>query len=136
MRTALIDADSIIHIIAYHNAIDTQMIDMFEDATEEQMEEVIQEMYESKDKAAIYAHVDSFLNDILNASNATHYIWFLGAREGSHTFRHDLAKTKPYKGQRGKSKHWVKYWKPVMIEYMVTQWKFIELSNIDRKSVV
>lgn len=131
MKTALIDADSIIHIIAYHNAVETAMVDMFEDATEEQRAEVIQEMYEAKDNQPVYDHIDSFIRDILNATEADHYLGFLGARTGSDTFRHKLAKTKPYKGQRGKTPHWTAYWKPIMIEYMVKEWGFIELFNIE-----
>lgn len=128
MRTALIDADSIIHIVSYHNAVDTEF---FEVSEPEDKEALIQSLYEGKDPTPVLATVDSFINDILNAVNATHYLGFVGHRDGLETFRHKLAVTKPYKGNRGKSPHWTKYWKPIIIEHMVKQWYFIELENIE-----
>jgi hypothetical protein len=131
MKVSLIDADSIIHIVAYHNGISSEMIEMLDDSDEESKESAILALYESKDKQAVLDHVSSFVNDILNKTEATHYLGFLGDRKGSDTFRHKLAVTKPYKGTRGKTPHWTKYWKPIIIEHLVSEWKFIELSNIE-----
>ena len=131
MKVALIDADSIIHIVSYHNAIPTDMLSMLDDSDEDSKEAAILALYETKDTKAVLDHIDSFVNDILNKTDSTHYIGFLGNRNGSNTFRHKLAVTKPYKGQRKSSPHWVKYWKPIIIDYMVREWGFIELSNIE-----
>ena len=131
MKVALIDADSIIHIVAYHNSISSEMIEMLDDSDLDSKESAILALYETKDKQAVLDHVSSFVNDILNKTEATHYLGFLGDRKGSDTFRHKLAVTKPYKGQRGKTPHWTKYWKPIIIEHLVSEWKFIELSNIE-----
>ena len=131
MKVALIDADSIIHIVSYHNAIPTDMLNMLDDSDEESKEATISALYETKDKKAVLDHVDSFVNDILNKTNSSHYIGFLGARKGSDTFRHKLAVTKPYKGQRAKTMHWVKYWKPIIVEHLVSVWKFNEVHDIE-----
>lgn len=131
MKTALIDADSIIHIISYHNALPDHMVEMSKEMNPEEADATLMELYKTKDTVAIEAHVGQFINDILNAVNATHYLGFVGDRKGSDTFRHKLAVTKPYKGQRKSSPHWVKYWKPIIIDYMVREWGFIELSNIE-----
>lgn len=131
MKTALIDADSIIHIVSYHNALPEHMVEMSKEMDPEQADATLMELYKTKDTAAIEAHVGQFINDILNAVDATHYLGFVGDRKGSDTFRHKLAVTKPYKGQRKSSPHWVKYWKPIIIDYMVREWGFIELSNIE-----
>lgn len=131
MKTALIDADSIIHIVSYHNALPEHMVEMSKELNPEEADAALMELYKTKDTAAIEAHVGQFINDILNAVDATHYLGFVGDRKGSDTFRHKLAVTKPYKGQRKSSPHWVKYWKPIIIDYMVREWGFIELSNIE-----
>lgn len=131
MKIALIDADSIIHIVSYHNSVSTDTINMFESPDEEAKEAMIQALYETKDTKAVLDHIDSFVNDILNKTDSTHYIGFLGAREGSNTFRHKLAVTKPYKGQRAKTSHWVKYWKPIIIEHLVSVWRFNELYDVE-----
>ena len=131
MKTALIDADSIIHIVSYHNALPDHMVEMSKEMNPEEADATLMELYKTKDTVAIEAHLGQFINDILNAVDATHYLGFVGDRKGSDTFRHKLAVTKPYKGQRKSSPHWVKYWKPIIIEYMVREWGFIELSNIE-----
>jgi len=131
MKTALIDADSIIHIVSYHNALPEHMVEMSKEMDPEQADATLMELYKTKDTTAIEAHVGQFINDILNAVGATHYLGFVGDRKGSDTFRHKLAVTKPYKGQRKSSPHWVKYWKPIIVDYMVKEWGFIELSNIE-----
>ena len=41
MKVALIDADSIIHIVSYHNAIPTDMLSMLDDSDEESKEAAI-----------------------------------------------------------------------------------------------
>lgn len=137
MKVALIDADSIIHIVSYHNSISMSAIELFDgEISDEDKEAVIQEMYEAKESKPVLDHVDSFINDILNKVDATHYLGFVGSRNGSHTFRHDLAVTKPYKGNRKSSPHWVKYWKPIIVSHMVEFWKFQELHNIEADDAI
>ena len=131
---ALIDADSIIHIVAYHYAVSKESVDFLDSAEEKEIART--ELYNSMNKEAVLAHVDSFINDIIVKTESDSYLGFLGAREGSNTFRHKLAKTKPYKGQRGKTPHWTKYWKPIMIQHMIDKWKFIELFHIESDDAV
>ena len=128
-KIALIDADSIIHIVSYLYKLADNTLDFTEEL--EDKDKVLAELYETLDKEAVKAHIKSFINDILNSVNATHYLGFLGHRDGSNTFRHRLAVTKPYKGNRKTTPHWVKFWKPIMVEYMVEEWGFIELSEIE-----
>ena len=109
---------------------DTKIV-ILSDSDEESKEAAILALYETKDTKAVLDHIDSFVNDILNKTDSTHYIGFLGNRNGSNTFRHKLAVTKPYKGQRAKTPHWVKYWKPIIVEHLVSVWKFIELTEIE-----
>ncbi|WP_428743179.1 hypothetical protein [Tenacibaculum sp.] len=134
MKVALIDADSIIHIVAYSYVVPNESVAFLD--TEEDKEAARLEMYNSMNSEAVLAHIDSFLNDIIVQTESTHYLGFLGAREGSNTFRHKAAKTKPYKGQRGKTPHWTKYWKPIMVEHMMNKWGFIELFNIEADDAV
>lgn len=131
MKVSLIDADSIIHIVSYHNAVPSSMIEMISSEDQETKDKVIQEFYESKDPKPVLDHVDSFIADIIHKTESTHYLGFVGSRAGSDTFRHKLAVTKPYKGQRSKLPHWTKYWKPIIIKHMVEKWKFIEVNNIE-----
>jgi DNA polymerase-1 len=136
MKIALIDADSIIHIVAYHYAIPPAALEMLEDVSEEVKVEVINEMYASRDNLIVTNHVDDFILDILRTVKATHFIGFVGHREGSHTFRHELATTKPYKGNRKSTPHWTRYWKPIIIEHMVSAWRFIELKGIEADDAI
>ena len=41
MRTALIDADSIIHIVSYHNALPEHMVEMSKEMDPEQADAVL-----------------------------------------------------------------------------------------------
>ena len=45
MNVALIDADSIIHIVSYHNAIPTDMLSMLDDSDEKSKESAISALY-------------------------------------------------------------------------------------------
>jgi 5'-3' exonuclease len=131
MKTALIDADSIIHIVAPRYEISATEMLFIKELPEEDQKTAIHEAYMTMDSKVVTDHIGSFINSILNAVNATHYLGFLGDRNGSNTFRHKLAVTKPYKGKRPSSPSYIKYWKPIMVDYMVKTWGFIELSNIE-----
>ena len=131
MKVSLIDADSIIHIVSYHNAVPSNVVDMITSEDPETKAKTIQDFYETKDSKPVLDHVDSFIADIIHSTESTHYLGFVGSREGSNTFRHKLAVTKPYKGQRVGTPHWTKYWKPIIIKHMVDNWNFIEVNNIE-----
>lgn len=126
----LIDADSIIHILSYKFSVNEKPLKKL-NLTEEELTATLKAAYDSMDKAIVLQSLDAFIKSILMYSKSTSYLGFLGARSGSHTFRHDFAKTKPYKGTRGESSSWVKYWKPIMAEHMVNVWKFHELYEIE-----
>jgi len=131
MKINLLDADSIIHIVAYHYAAPQSFKDLLVDDSPEEQEKILMEFYNNSSPVPVIEHVDSFLRSIFAATGSTHYHGFLGHRAGSGTFRHALGVTKPYKGNRKFSPHWTKFWKPIIIEHMVTKWGFIELSNIE-----
>lgn len=139
MRVSLIDADSIVHIVAYNYCVPkaqvASMTELYGKDTEEYAA-VLKEVYESMNKEAVMAHIDSFISDIIDKTEGTHYLGFLGHRDSPKTFRHRGAVTKPYKGNRGPSSHWVKFWKPHMMEHMVTKWGFMELKNIEADDAV
>ncbi len=132
MRTALIDADSIIHIVAPKYKVGQDHIELLkETTTEEVLQQLIADMYKAMNVETVTAHVDQFIHSILSASKATHYLGFVGNRNGSETFRHKMETTKPYKGNRKSSTHCVKHWKPIIVEHMVSKWGFMEVSNIE-----
>lgn len=132
---ALHDADSMIYVVAHKFRVREESLPVFEELNAEEKaklkEELIQQLYESMDVKEVLDHLDSFVKDILLKVGATEYLGFLGAREGSHTFRHDLAKTKPYKGNRGSSPHSTKFWKPIMVDHLIKKWGYVELFNIE-----
>jgi len=72
MKIALIDADSIIHIVAYHYAAPNSFLELLVDDSKEEVELAIQSYYENVPKEPILEHVDSFVLDILSKTSSTH----------------------------------------------------------------
>lgn len=106
----LLDADSIVHVVAYNHRDNEFNLD------------------------AVKASVDSFVKDILNETNTSHYLGFMGNIDSSvrhDTFRHRLAVTKPYKGNRKEASAWIKLWRSPIMQHMADKWKFIQCSNVE-----
>lgn len=95
---ALIDADSLIYIIAWH----------FRDSD-----------LGAKEQVGIMC--DSLLSNLLKATKATRY---LGAFSGTENFRQSLYKFAPYKGTRRPKDEHVLLWKPIIIEHYMKYWQF------------
>ena len=107
-RPAVIDADSLAHIISYNHR-DIDDVDMVIDAT------------------------DDFVHSILQAAQATLYIGLLGAKDTEAqpaiNFRHAVAITKPYKGQRKEKPEWYQKWAPIIEGHLSSTWKFIRCQH-------
>lgn len=110
MKTALIDGDSIIYILAWTNK------DIFEEL-------------------ALRAAVDEMVKGILLSTESTKYIGALGHKEHK-SFRYDLAKYKPYKATRGEKPEHVILMEPIIIDQLVNQWGFITVPHLEADDIV
>jgi len=106
--TALIDADSIIYIVAWKNR-------------------------EHDDISKVLEEVDQFIVDILHQTGARQYAGFLTPK---HYFRYDVATYKPYKGNRPDNPEWVKKWKPYIIQHMIDKWGFVLCRDMEADDAV
>jgi hypothetical protein len=106
--TTLIDADTIIFYIAYHNQ-------------------------ETTDVEVVIKNVDDYITLILDNTNCTHYLGFIG---GTKCFRYEVAKHLPYKGNRGVKPEWFTKWDPVIRHRMISHWGFIVCDNIEAEDGV
>lgn len=99
-RVTVIDADSIAYIVGWnHQAHD-------------EVDRVID-------------NVDDFIHSILQAVQASYYIGVLSGQGGTLNFRHSVAKTKVYKGNRGEKPEWYQKWAPIIEDHLLNTWKFI-----------
>jgi 5'-3' exonuclease len=113
--TSLIDADSIIHIIAYNYRITTP-----------------------EEKGAIeevQAAVDSFVKMILDMTNATYYVGAIG-NETQRCFRHSIYKYAKYKGNRPPSHEWVLNWKSTIRGQMKKKWGFVDTVALEADDII
>lgn len=107
MRRALIDADSIIYIIAWNHK------DSSEDAVKESC--------------------DIFLRDILLLSGCDEYIGSFSSKEN---FRYELYKLTPYKGERPEKPEWVIQWEKVIKDHFINKHGFVQPDNVEADDVV
>lgn len=131
-NVSIIDADSIIHIVASSFQVNKETLKFMqlEDGGEDI--EAINELYKQGfDVKVVLDRVGSFISDILTVTEADCYLGYIANEAKSHTFRHDIAVTKPYKGKRPPTSSQVRYWKPLMTEYMVKEWGFHRISDIE-----
>lgn len=98
--TAIIDADSMVYIVAYHHR-DTMNIDA---------------------KVTVENACDSLLQVILKQVKAEKYI---GSFSRDNTFRDTRYRYAPYKGNRPEKPDFVKYWEETIKEHYVKKWGFI-----------
>lgn len=100
---SIIDADSIIWIIAYHHKDATNSLAMLE-------------------------HLDKYITELLEKTHCHAYLGFLG---GERCFRYDVAKHKPYKGNRPPKPEYIEKWEPILKDHMVKQWGFTVVDGIE-----
>jgi hypothetical protein len=104
----LIDADTLIFFIAYQAM------------NEQDADKVLEE-------------TDKFVNLILDKTNATYYLGFIG---GTKCFRYEVAKHLPYKGNRPSKPEWFTRWEPVIRYRLTDHWKFIISDGIEAEDAV
>ena len=103
-----IDADTLVYLVAYK----------FRDSDD--TESAIQEL-------------DNYVRTILDNTATTYYAGFLG---GTKCFRYDVAKTKPYKGNRPPSPDWYKKWSGPMKAHLRDKWNFQLVNGIEADDAV
>jgi hypothetical protein len=109
---ALIDADSIVHICAWHHRL-----------------------MRSEDGDALDASVDTTINNILLTAGATGYYGVLSCRT-SECFRTERYKYAPYKGSREEKPDWFQQWAPLIKYRMREQWGFFHIPALEADDVV
>lgn len=107
---ALIDGDSIRYVLAWH----------FKDQTEIAI-------------PAMKQAIDEFMHNIFTRSHATSYI---AAFSASKTFRYDLYKYRPYKGNRPSKPEFLVQWDPVIQPHLLEKWGFYQSPNLEADDVV
>ena len=101
----IIDADSIVYIVGY-------------------------ELAEMRLEPLGLIKLDSFIRDILIATESRDYLGFFGG--GGVNYRNAIAVTKEYKGNRKKEKEeWYEYWEPILKKRMKEFWGFQQCGNIE-----
>lgn len=120
-KVALIDADSLIYLIAW-NFRPKDEDDPLLDSDEEKTPRVI-------------AAVDNEVISILQAVEADQYIGALG-HPTVKCFRQDAAKFKEYKGNRKEEPEIFKKWKPVIKGRLFDYWGFIAVPGLEADDVV
>ena len=103
-----IDADTLVYLVAY-------------------------KFRESDDTEGALQELDNYVRTILNNTAATYYAGFLG---GEKCFRYQVAKTKPYKGNRPPSPDWYKKWSGPMKAYLRDEWNFQIVNGIEADDAV
>lgn len=109
MRTAVIDADSIIYIIAWH--LKDTVIDDFVEYT-------------------IKSKCESFFKLLLSEVQADRYIGFI-SRSDNNTFRHRLYTIKKYKGNRGPKEIWHQNAEPYIRKVLTQDFNIKEVYGME-----
>lgn len=73
--------------------------------------------------------LDDFIRDILVKVNCRWYMGFVGGKED--TFRHELATTLPYKGNRPETPDLIKKWRVPLKTHMKYEWGFMVVEGIE-----
>lgn len=110
-RLALIDADSMIYIVAYK----------FKD---------------KKVANLVKISLDTFISECLNAVDATHYIGFYGSKEvgAESNFRYQI--DSEYKSTRPPSPDFIEKWRPVIHQQMKERWGFMPIEGMESDDAV
>lgn len=108
--TALIDADSIIYILAYQYRDEQDIAE-----------------------AALKSACDHFLHSICTLVHADKYV---GVFSSSENFRHTLYKYKPYKGNRPPKPEFITKWEPTIREHFMSKWSFYRSPDLEADDIV
>lgn len=107
-RVAVIDADSLAFIVGWNH-------------------------YQHDDVDMVLAHVDDYVHSILQAVQCRYYIGVLDSEDTEQqkkaNFRHNIAKTKPYKGTRSEKPEWYQKWVKVIEDRLITEWGFVRVAH-------
>lgn len=101
-RIALIDADSIVYIVAWH--------------------------HKDSEEFFVLSAVDSLVRDILKNSEATRYLGFLSSPTN---FRNSVYKYAVYKGNRPPKPEWVVQWESTIKLHLSTVWGFHTVTDLE-----
>lgn len=107
---ALIDADSIIYILAWHHK-DTESIA----------------------QSLVLEDCDKMVEGILSACSAKQYI---GSFSSPQNFRHRLYKYASYKGTRKEKDEWVKRWEAPIKKHLCDKWGFFIPFDLEADDVI
>lgn len=90
--------------------------------------------YRDSDYNHMLQKVDKLMTNILSATQADEYLGFLG---GEKCFRHAVATTKPYKGNRSKEQpEWLQQWKKPICEHLVKEWGMQVVDGIEADDAI
>lgn len=106
--TALIDADSMIFIIAWNHK-------------------------DTVNKQDVTDNCDEFIRCILGLVQADKY---LGSFSSKKNFRHEHYKYAPYKGNRPPKEEWLTRWESTIKDHMVEEWGFIIPDDLEADDVI
>jgi hypothetical protein len=71
----------------------------------------------------MYQAIDTWMHDFLTITGAPQFLGILAAPQ-SHCFRYAIYKYKPYKGNRQEKDEWIKFWEPIVKDYLVDKYHF------------
>lgn len=108
--TALIDADSIVYIIAYNFREEPEFAD-----------------------SSVKLCCDDFIRSILASTQADKYV---GVFSSSTNFRHTVYLYQPYKGDRPAKADWLLKWEPVIKGHLTEKWGFYTSPDLEADDVV
>lgn len=105
-KTAIIDADSIIYIVAWNNR-------------------------DVEDERLIMSNINEFMVGLMMAVKADSY---LGVFSPKTTFRNRV--TEDYKANRPPAKEWITKWKQLIIDYCIKQYGFVVAEDMEADDVL
>lgn len=80
--------------------------------------------------------LDSLISAVLEKCNTDYYLGFYGIPD-TKNFRYEVATIQPYKGTRSSTdEEWVRYFKPLLKNYMGERWGFYGLDEIEADDAV
>lgn len=88
---------------------------------------------DSRDSMTVVKGVDEFITEILTKVNATQFAGFVG---GTRCFRYDIAKHKPYKGNRPEKPEFMVKWEGIIKHHMIKKWGFIVCDGVEADDAV
>jgi 5'-3' exonuclease len=106
----LVDADSIVYILAWH--------------------------YKDFDEIAsdvVKQACDKMVQSILMNAKATHYI---GSFSSPKNFRHEKYLYAPYKGARKEKEDYVARWEPIIKDHLCEKWNFIIPTDLEADDII